>query len=124
VADEPAIIAGIMTQTDPNVVPIPLSRARATEVVREIAKDSARWSVHIQYPAIHDWRRIVNRRQIQACLLEGWVMEDRASIDEHGNWRFRIARVCAGLDVVIDVALERNANLPRLFVVGITGDEI
>jgi hypothetical protein len=35
-----------------------------------------------------------------------------------------MARVCGGLSVVIDVALERAPVLPKLFVVAIKGDQI
>ncbi len=75
-----------------NVAPLPLTRARATE--------------------------------IQFCLREGYVLEEIATLDEFGNWRFHIARVCAGLNIEIEVALEPQGPHPRLFVLEIQGDEI
>lgn len=120
---EPAGIAGIMTQPDP-VATLPLSRSRATEIVREIAKTSVRWSINIPYKPTEEWRRLVNRRQVELCLQEGYVLDERATLDEHDNWRFKMARVCGGLSVVIDVALERAPVVPKLFVVAIKGDQI
>ncbi len=107
-----------------DVVPLPLTRARATEIVREIAKDSSRWSVTIRYGATQQWRALVNRRQVERCLLDGYIREEKAWLDEHDNWRFTIGRVCGGIGVVIEVALERSPALPKLFVVDIKGDEI
>jgi hypothetical protein len=107
-----------------HVTPFPLTRARATEIVREIAKDSSRWSINVPYRDTQKWRGLVNRRQVEWCLLDGYVLQERAELDEHGNWRFNIARVCAGMNVVIEVALQNGPALPRLFVTGIQGDEI
>lgn len=109
---------------DRKVVPLPLTRAQATERVREIAKDSRRWAITMPYGKKEAWRRAVNQRQVDLCLREGYVLDEHARLDEHGHWRFRIARVCAGLDIEIDVALEREGASPRLFVVGIRGDRI
>jgi hypothetical protein len=96
---------------------MPLSRERATEVVRDIAKDSSRWVMLREYSAQEDWRKRVNARQVQLCLAEGYVLDDRATMDEHGHWRFRIARVCAGVNVVLDLALEsETVRRPKLFV--------
>ena len=78
----------------------------------------------LPYGQNHDWRRQVNRGQIELCLHDGYVLDERAAVDQHGNWAFKIARVCAGLDVVIDVVLEPHFPGARLFVVGISGDQI
>ena len=76
------------------------------------------------YEQNQNWRERVNRRQIQFCLREGYVLEETATLDEFGNWRFHIARVCAGLNIEIEVALESQGPKPRLFVLKIQGDEI
>ncbi len=107
-----------------DVVKLPLTKARATEIVREVAKDSSRWSINVPYKDTQRWRGLVNRRQVEWCLLDGYVREDKVALDEHGNWVFSIGRVCAGLDVVIEVTLEDGPALPRLFVTSIKGDEI
>ena len=108
----------------PKVVQLPLTRAQATERMREIAKDSQRWSIVRSYAHTQEWRKLVNRRQVALCLEEGWILQDRINADQHGWWRFSVARVCAGLDVVIEVAMEDGVPNPRLVVVGISGDEI
>jgi hypothetical protein len=113
-----------MTEPDRDVIPLPLSRSRATEIVREIAKNSDRWSINVQYEPTQAWRMLVNRRQVELCLLEGYILDDRATLDAYDNWRFKIARVCGGLNVVIEVALQRTQVMPRLFVIAIKGDQI
>lgn len=120
----PAIIAG-MGKASRKVTRMPLSRERATEVVRHVAKDSSRWVLLKPYSAQEDWRRTVNARQVQRCLADGYVLDDRATLDEHSQWRFRIARVCAGVNVVLDVALEsETVKKPRLFVLGIDDESM
>ena len=67
---------------------------------------------------------MVNRRSIELCLKSGYILEDRTEVDEYGNFRFSIRRVCAGVHVVLDVALESEGILPKLFVLAIDGDKI
>ena len=57
------------------VTRLPLTRARATEIVREIVEDSQRWAITVPYTHNQNWRELVNRRQIQFCLREGYVLE-------------------------------------------------
>jgi hypothetical protein len=106
-----------------NVVPLPLSRERLTEIVREIATDDARWFLVVKPDGSKGvtWNWLVNRRQVQLCLKEGYVLDERAARDEHGFWRFRITGVFAGLHVTLDVALESQGALPKLYVVTING---
>jgi len=101
-----------------------LTRVRATEIVREIAKESQRWMITMTYSQNQIWRELVNRRQIQLCLSEGYVLEHTADMDRFENWRFHIVRVCAGMNIKIEVALESQGRRPRLFVLDIQGDEI
>jgi hypothetical protein len=44
--------------------------------------------------------------------------------DENGYWCFQVARVCSGLNVVIEVALEPDRANRKLIVTGISGDRI
>lgn len=78
----------------------------------------------MHYETGQDWRKLVNRRQVELCLKEGYILETHGALDTYGNWTFRMARVCAGLDVVIGVALEPKPLRPRLYVVSIKGDHI
>jgi hypothetical protein len=107
-----------------DVIPMPLTRSRATEIVREIALDSKRWTITVQYKDTQKWRGLVNRRQVEWCLQDGYVLEDKIPLHESGYWVFTLGRVCAGLDVVVEVAVENGPPLPKLFVTRITGDEI
>lgn len=106
------------------VVPLPLSRERATEIIREIARDSRRWSIVIPYKDPDLWRGFVNRRHIERILREGYVLQEHAELDDKGNWTCQIARVCAGMNVVIDVAFESEGRRPSLFVLKINGSRI
>ena len=65
-----------------NITRIPLTRVRATEIVREIAKESQRWMITMTYSQNQIWRELVNRRQIQLCLSEGYVLEHTADMDQ------------------------------------------
>jgi hypothetical protein len=107
-----------------NVTRMPLSRERLTDIIREIGKDSERWPVAISYEKWQLWRHIVNRRQIELCLLEGWILQDKVTPDENGYWCFQVTRVCSGFNVVIEVALEPDRANRKLIVTGISGDRI
>ena len=113
-----------MDKGEPKVVSMPMSRERVTDIIREIAKDSNRWPVVVPYEETDDWRKKVNRRQIGLCLREGYVLEDRVSADENGYWRFHVARVCSGLDVTIEIALEPDGPNRKAIIIGISGDRI
>lgn len=108
-----------------NVVPMPPRRERLTETVREIAADDARWFLIVQPDGRKGvtWNWLVNRRTVSLCLKDGYVLDEHATRDEHGNWRFQIARVCAGLNVTITVALESKGALPKLYVLTINGED-
>ena len=107
------------------VIPMPPTRARLTDIVREIAKSQPpRWSIVTNHDPRSDWRKVVTSRQVLRCLEEGYVLDERATLDANGNWEFQIARVCAGLDVVISCVLEREPAVPHLFVRHIKGDQI
>jgi len=106
------------------VTPLPPNKIRITAIIREIASDSARWSINV--PA-EDWqaiRHLVNKRQVERCLLDGFVIEDHAWLDEHDNWRCSVGRVCGGVFVGIEVAVRRSPALPKLFVIAIKGEQI
>lgn len=122
---KPAKIAGMVEKLTDNVIPMPPTRTRLTDIVREIAKSQPpRWSIVIGYDAKADWRKVVNSRQVLLCLEDGYVLDERATLNANGDWEFQIARVCAGLDVVITCVLEREPPVPRLFVRQIKGDQI
>jgi hypothetical protein len=113
-----------MVASEQRVQQIPPTRERLTDIVREIAAASSRWSLNAAVPTTIDGRSIVNRRQVELCLREGYILDERASTDRHGNWKFEMARVCAGLDVTIDVVVESAPALPCLYVIAIRGEQI
>jgi len=80
--------------------------------------------ITMTYAQNQAWRKLINRRQIPLCLSEGYILENTANMDKFGSWRFNIVRVCAGMNIKIDVALESQGQQPRLFVLDIQGDEI
>jgi hypothetical protein len=106
------------------VTPLPLSKIRITAIIREIASDSARWSINVAAADLHATRHLVNKRQVERCLLDGYVIEEYATLDEHDNWRCSVGRVCGGVHVNIEVAVERSPALPKLFVIAIKGEQI
>jgi len=107
-----------------NVVTLPLTKERLTDIAREIGKDSERWPVIIPYGEDQNWQQSVNRRQIELCLREGYVVEKRVTADKHGYWRFNLVRVCSGMHVQIEVALEPDGPERKLIVIGVKGDRI
>jgi hypothetical protein len=120
---KPAKITG-MSLSDDKVTRLPITREKATEIVREISEDSRRWAVLVVYEEHQEWRQLVNRRQIELRLKEGYILEPRSTVNEHGHHVFSIARVCAGLDVAIKVAVDIQGASSRLYVLGINGDRI
>jgi hypothetical protein len=120
---KPAIIAGMVDGQPSKVVPLPLRRERLTEIVREIAADDQRWFVVVKPDGSEGitWHYLVNRKQVALCLREGYVLDEHATRDKHGNWQFRIVRVCAGIHVTLGVALESQGDRPKLYVLTING---
>jgi hypothetical protein len=102
------------------VIAMPLPRARAGDLVRGIV-DAGRWSITVQRIGLGPKATLVSRH-IEAVLQGGWIEDEHAEVDEHGNYRFRMVRLVAGLSVRIEVAMQAAAALPRLFVIGATGE--
>jgi hypothetical protein len=130
---KPARIAGMVgsSNDDPpgapqgaNVVPLvpPMSRARATEIVREVVK-AGRASIMVMHAGATKGA-VPNSRQIDSVLRDGQILEDHVEFDGRSYYRFRMLRVCAGTSVEVEVALEALASLPRLFVTRAKGDAI
>lgn len=112
-----------MADPTPNVTVLPLTRERASDLVKEIVK-AGRWSFPSHEQLAHGWKWLVTNGQVRQCLTDGYILDDRAKLDKYGNWTFRIGRVCAGMNVVITVAIERETEAPNLYVTEITGNTI
>ena len=65
-----------------------------------------------------------NSRQIDSVLRDGQILDETVEFDGERYYRFDMLRVCAGASIEIEVALEANATLPRLFVIRAKGVEI
>lgn len=106
-----------------NVVPLvpPLSRARATEIVRD-AVAAGRYSITMMHSA-DSFPPAVLSRQIDRVLRDGQILEETVEYDGKGYYQFRMLRVCAGMSVEIDVALEAMKTIPHLFVTRVRGDD-
>jgi hypothetical protein len=89
-----------------NVVPIGLSPARAKQLVREIAKDSARVFFRPHAEARMRQRRIT-RTQVLRCLAYGGVAEGPGR-DVKGNWTMTLEVLSAGELVTVVAALDRD----------------
>jgi Domain of unknown function (DUF4258) len=78
----------------PTILPFRLSAPRATEIIRNAAKDSAR-----VFFKVHAEQRMKKRRttriQVMRCLKHGAITEGPAP-DVHGNWACRIEWISAG----------------------------
>ena len=107
--------------TEPQKVSLlPLPRARATAIVREVV-EAGRWSLITQGLPQGKNSRQVFLREIENVLKDGQMIEDSAEADEHDCFRFSMVRVCAGASVTVDVALEGAKALPNLYVLRATG---
>ena len=108
-----------------NVIPLvpPLSRARATEMVRDVVK-AGRWRMTMMSSEAERGNAWVNARQIEFALRDGQILDEKVEFDGGKYYRFQMLRVCAGGSVVIEVALEALATLPCLFVTKAKGDQI
>lgn len=108
-----------MVKQADNVVHLPPKRSEIIEWVRDIGRDSSRWGVLVQYSESQEWERLTNRREIDSCLREGHIQEGRILRDEHGCLRFKMSRITAGKNVVIDVALDDKGVTPRIYVLNV-----
>lgn len=95
-----------------------LSRARATDMVRG-AVTAGRWSIKVQgsVPSVLS-------RQIERVVSDGQILEEIVEFDGKEFYQFRMLRVCAGVSVEIEVALEAKTTLPHLFVNIARGEQI
>jgi hypothetical protein len=109
-----------MSTNPQNVSLMPLPRARATAIVREVV-EAGRWSLITQGTRQGQNSRQVFLREVENVLKDGQMIDDVAEADEHNCYRFEMVRVCAGVSVTIDVALEGDSTLPNLFVLRATG---
>jgi hypothetical protein len=107
-----------MAVQDPKIIHMPIAKARAKDMVRDIL-DAGRRSIVTQGSG---GRQRITSRQIDTVLRTGWIEQDHVHADEHGNYRFEMVGFCAGAGVRLEVAMEAAPALPRLFVIRAQGD--
>jgi hypothetical protein len=88
------------------VVPIGLSPVRATQLLRQTAKASARvfFTRHVE---VRMRERGITRTQVLRCLSHGRVVEG-PSRDVKGNWIMKLEVLSAGELIAIVAALDRD----------------
>jgi hypothetical protein len=97
------------------VVPIGLSPVRARQLVREIAKDSAR-VIFTRHVELKMRQRRITLPQVLRCLAQGQVAEGPAR-DVKGNWTMTLEVLSAGELVTVVAALARNKAGDMIIVV-------
>lgn len=94
---------------DPNVVPLKLTKAAATRIVKEIAADPDRI-----VPVPHAKKRMVQRKisitQARRVVQAGFI-DGEPWIDEHGNWRVDMRGMSAGEQITVGIAIEWRTRL-------------
>lgn len=98
-----------------NVVPMPMTRQRAEDLLRQAGQDTSKLVNTMTYLPEEVWFEVVSHRQIVLCLTEGKIVKD-PTMDEHGNFVCVVHRRGAGSDVYVTVAIEPHGN-NRVYVV-------
>ncbi|MSP81183.1 MAG: DUF4258 domain-containing protein [Rhodospirillales bacterium] len=83
--------------------PFPLSRPRATAILREAARTGAD-VVFTHHAARRMRQRGILRTQVLRCLGRGRIVEGPAA-DLHGNWTCRVAGLAEGRALSVAVAI-------------------
>ena len=95
--------------TDPNVVPLALSKASASRLIKEIGANPDNI-----VPVGHAMKRMVQRRititQARRVVQAGYIDGD-PWLDEHGYWRVTMRAATAGDEVTVGVAIEWRTKL-------------
>ena len=95
--------------TDPNVVPLALSKASASRLIKEISANPDNI-----VPVGHAKKRMVQRRititQARRVVQAGYIDGD-PWLDEHGYWRVTMRAATAGDEVTVGVAIEWRTKL-------------
>lgn len=94
---------------DSNVAPLKLSKAHATQIIKEIAADPGRI-----VPVHHAKQRMVQRKisitQARRVVQAGFV-DGEPWFDEHGNWRVTMRGMSAGEQLTVGLSIEWRTRL-------------
>ncbi len=95
--------------TDPDTVPLTLTKPAAAKVIREIAADPDRI-----VPVPHAKKRMMQRRisitQARRVVQAGFI-DGEPWRDEHGNWRVDMRGTSAGEQITVGLAIEWRTKL-------------
>ncbi len=89
--------------------PRSLSKAKALQVIRDIAEDTGRIFI-VPHGTKRQRQRGITRRQIELCLQKGSIVEG-PFLNEHGNWQVTMHRYAAGEEIECPVAIEWRHRL-------------
>jgi hypothetical protein len=81
-----------------------MNDATALDVLRDIAKDSAK-VIFTHHARARMRQRKVSMVQVITCLERGIVSEPVA-LDAHGNWKLTVSHRVAGKDLEVAVAID------------------
>lgn len=95
--------------TDPNVVPLKLTKPAAARIIKEIATDPNRI-----VPIPHAKKRMVQRKisitQARRVVQAGFI-DGEPWLDEYGNWRVDMRGMSAGEQITVGLAIEWRTKL-------------
>lgn len=106
------------------IVPFPEGGRPDSRTVRRLLREAADDSEKLVYvkgfSENEDWYRLVTVGQVLRCLREGEVTET-PSLDDEGNWRCSLYKLCGGVRVYVEVALRLKADrsLDRAYVLNV-----
>lgn len=98
-----------------DVIPFPIPKERALDLLRETAQSSSRVVTPTPPPEWGDWRRLVNRREIILCLQRGELIGGPL-LDEYSNWRCVLRCFCSEGMMEITASLFQHEGEWRIFV--------
>ena len=95
--------------TDPNVVPMKLSKPAAKRMIDEIAEIPGRI-----VPTKHGKKRMRDRQisitQVRRVVKAGFI-EDNPWRDQHGFWRVTMRGMSAGEEITVGLSIEWHSRL-------------
>ncbi len=92
-----------------HVVPLPMRRATALKLVRELVRDTDN-IVLLPHARKRMKKRSINNRQIEICLRLG-IIREGPFMNQHGNWQVTMERLAAGEEMKLAVAIEEETKL-------------
>lgn len=101
--------------TESNVLAFDLNKTRAEQLLREIAKDSAR-IVFTQHAKSRMDKRRITHTQVIRCLTKGHIIEGPAR-DIKGNWKMTLEILTAGTVVKTVAALDYDTTRQNYVIV-------